>query len=580
MKDLSRRKFLQGALLTGAGAIGAGTLAACSPQSSGAASDASTDETGTGAVTGTAAKDGTVYPWLEAEPQIADGDVTEEVEGDVVIVGCGVAGVAAARAAAEAGAKVIAFEKGAGVGCRSGDYAYINGTLTERWGRDVVDENLIIDHEMDECSQHVKRPIWSKWVKNSADAFDWWITGYDNIYICDSDKETPPEGTEVYIVPKNWPVPTDYDWKTEEHPCYPTGVAVTPSQEPLVKANMDKAIAEGDVTPYWGHSVVKLIMDGERCVGVYAKNLESGGYVKATASKSVILSCGEYGSNPAMVEYFCPAVTKAGVQEMWTTMGVDGQPSNVGDGLKFGAWIGARIQEHHAPMIHHMGGNNNDGPSMETAMGIMGIDPFLRLDKDGKRFMNEDTPGQQTENQIELLRDTTCYMLWDSTWQEQFPKCPAAHGIDISATPETMEEAVSSGRVLKADTIEALLDAIGDINKETAKASIARYTELVKKGVDEDFGKVASRMFPVESGPFYAQSMGISQMLVCIGGLESDEDTHVLSDDRKVIPGLYAAGNIQGNRFAVQYPIAMQGVSHSMAMYYGMIAGKNAVAEV
>ena len=39
-------------------------------------------------------------------------------------------------------------------------------------------------------------------------------------------------------------------------------------------------------------------------------------------------------------------------------------------------------------------------------------------------------------------------------------------------------------------------------------------------------------------------------------------------------------GNIQGNRFAVQYPIGFKGVSHGLAMYYGYVAGKNAMQEV
>ena len=47
-----------------------------------------------------------------------------------------------------------------------------------------------------------------------------------------------------------------------------------------------------------------------------------------------------------------------------------------------------------------------------------------------------------------------------------------------------------------------------------------------------------------------------------------------------MIPGLYVAGNIQGNRFATEYPIGLKGVSHSMAMYYGYVAGKNAMSEL
>lgn len=40
------------------------------------------------------------------------------------------------------------------------------------------------------------------------------------------------------------------------------------------------------------------------------------------------------------------------------------------------------------------------------------------------------------------------------------------------------------------------------------------------------------------------------------------------------------SGNVQGNRFATEYPIGLKGVSHSMAMYYGYVAGKNAMQEI
>lgn len=45
--------------------------------------------------------------------------------------------------------------------------------------------------------------------------------------------------------------------------------------------------------------------------------------------------------------------------------------------------------------------------------------------------------------------------------------------------------------------------------------------------------------------------------------------------ERNIIPGLYVCGNVQGNRYAVEYPICMRGVSHSMCVYYGYVAGKN-----
>jgi hypothetical protein len=54
----------------------------------------------------------------------------------------------------------------------------------------------------------------------------------------------------------------------------------------------------------------------------------------------------------------------------------------------------------------------------------------------------------------------------------------------------------------------------------------------------------------------------------------------VYDRDRNIIPGLYVAGNIQGNRFTVQYPIAVAGIARSMGLFYGYTAGKNVVAGV
>ncbi|MDU8923768.1 MFS transporter [Pasteurellaceae bacterium LIM206] len=91
----------------------------------------------------------------------------------------------------------------------------------------------------------------------------------------------------------------------------------------------------------------------------------------------------------------------------------------------------------------------------------------------------------------------------------------------------------------------------------------------------ESFGKSPSRMFSIEQGPFYAVPFVTTTLLTCLGGLESDEEAHTYDAARNIIPGLYVAGNVQGNRVAVEYPICMKGVSHSMAMFYGYIAGKN-----
>ena len=133
---------------------------------------------------------------------------------------------------------------------------------------------------------------------------------------------------------------------------------------------------------------------------------------------------------------------------------------------------------------------------------------------------------------------------------------------------------VESGVTLTADTLEDLLAQL-DIDAETALASIERYNELARDGADLDFNKKAERLFALETGPFYAVPFGTAAMLVCIGGIESDPDCHAYNTAWEQIPGLYVTGNMQGGRLAVEYPICCPGISHSMALTLGRIAGAN-----
>ena len=204
---------------------------------------------------------------------------------------------------------------------------------------------------------------------------------------------------------------------------------------------------------------------------------------------------------------------------------------------------------------------------------------------------------------------TKTWQIFDSNWPEQLPYMPAEHGgacyfEDYASaeegpknnqtyrnykSPYQLEAAVADGRCLKADTLEelaAMMYPDDEKAQKTALNSIQRYNELAKKGFDEDFGKPASRMWALENGPYYADQFETCLLLVICGGLESDEDCHTfteITDEQgrqvcgDIIPGLYVAGNMQGGRFGLQYPIGLKGVSHAMAMYYGKVAGENAV---
>ena len=593
--NVTRRNFLSGAALVSAAIAGAG-LAGCAPQSAApAASSSSAGEAlgATGAANSTVGFDGTgTLPWLGEAPAISDDQVEEELTADVVVVGLGAAGVPAARAAAEAGAKVVCLESSSHLNSVASDMAIFGGQTQAQWGRGdgFLDKKMVVNMHMEECSHHVSQSIISRYYDESGAALDWFVGASKNLYMApESYAEIPTDAQANYMFPYMYPVPETYDYTKEDLPCYPTSVGFS-SLATVMADNLQAAVDAGAEVRYSTKGVELILNDEGAVAGIYAQAAGSDGYLKITA-QSVILATGDYLGNEDMMKFYAPECVENGINILSIGLDDEGNYTNVGEGHKMGAWAGAAIEQWHAPMIHHMGGGAGaDG------RGVIGNNGYLWLNLRGKRFMNEDLPGQQLENQVELQPQRKAYQFFDASWPEQLAYFPAAHGVaciyrdeplpEYTAsglrinvrTPADIDAAVEEGRCLKADTIDELLGMIEGMDVETAKASIERYNELARAGEDTDFFKSSQRLFALENGPFYAAECGCALTLGNLGGLESDEDCHVYNTDRELIPGLYAAGATQGGRFAVQYPISLKGLSCGMCMVYGKIAGENAAA--
>ena len=593
--NVTRRNFLSGAALVSAAIAGAG-LAGCAPQSAApAASSSSAGEAlgATGAANSTVGFDGTgTLPWLGEAPAISDDQVEEELTADVVVVGLGAAGVPAARAAAEAGAKVVCLESSSHLNSVASDMAIFGGQTQAQWGRGdgFLDKKMVVNMHMEECSHHVSQSVISRYYDESGAALDWFVGASKNLYMApESYAEIPTDAQANYMFPYMYPVPETYDYTKEDLPCYPTSVGFS-SLATVMADNLQAAVDAGAEVRYSTKGVELILNDEGAVAGIYAQAAGSDGYLKITA-QSVILATGDYLGNEDMMKFYAPECVENGINILSIDLDDEGNYTNVGEGHKMGAWAGAAIEQWHAPMIHHMGGGAGaDG------RGVIGNNGCLWLNLRGKRFMNEDLPGQQLENQVELQPQRKAYQFFDASWPEQLAYFPAAHGVaciyrdeplpEYTAsglrinvrTPADIDAAVEEGRCLKADTIDELLGMIEGMDVETAKASIERYNELARAGEDTDFFKSPQRLFALENGPFYAAECGCALTLGNLGGLESDEDCHVYNTDRELIPGLYAAGATQGGRFAVQYPISLKGLSCGMCMVYGKIAGENAAA--
>lgn len=604
-EQLSRRGFLKGAGLGALAVSGmsAGLLGGCAPQPNGNASkdqgdgDDALAETGEPLRIGDARANGELT-WLPTEP--ADPtNIEEELTADVVIVGCGTAGTCAARAAAEEGASVIVVEKADHTAvCRSGQWAVIGGETNKRWERGVgqanyVDPDEVVEAVMTECQYYPNRALLSKWAYNNGEVFDWFIAAKPDLFI--SERSTDPlpvveSESDCSIWVRYYPLPEGFDLSKERVKEFQSSVSFNPSQQPVLAANWQKAEEAGAVC-YTSHFAEKLIKEDNRVTGVFVRNAETGAYKKIMANNGVLLAGGDISNNPEMNAYYAPDLVLNGIQNMWSDMDAEGNFTNTGDCQKMGVWAGGKLQQKAAPMVHYMG-----------AMSTIGAAPYLSLTLTGKRFTNEDISALQFQSAAERIPGKAFYTIFDAKWPEQLqafqPRFASTNYVVDTPTPENLlindvhphvtrdaiEQACQTEGpfgIIKGETIDELLSKLENLtDTATARASIERYNELAHNGKDLDFGKPANRIFPIENGPFYAFQGGMNVNLVTLMGLVGDEECHVFNENDEIIPGLYVAGNAQGERFSVNYIPTMSGMSHSLAMYYGYVAGKNMAAGI
>lgn len=529
-------------------------------------------------------------PSFLVDVEVDASKIVETTEADAVVVGMGIAGVAAVRTLAEEGKKVAFIEKCATPQGRSGDFGALNAACTEQYEMTGLDTNEVVAELMKESGYRADYRILKAWADNSGADLDWYFGALEDLTYLPSITSPAPDA-EYWVQPERYPLPELWEGNDDEYyPCYQTTVRMYPSHEPALNANLEKARETGNVVQeYFETSAVKLVVaDDGSVTGVIGQKAGTEEYVQINAP-AVILATGDISGNAEMLHYYAPQTD--GIMALFPPTAPDGGVPNTGDGQRMGMLAGAVLEEGpYAPMIHHMG-------------DCMGSACFLQLNRDGKRFMNEDVPGQQLENQIEAQPTRTTWQFFDGGWRDQVPHFKPEHGAvcyvledgaissgeindtlthkDSFAFQEQIDEAVEAGTTLKADTIDGLLEAIGadNIDIEAAKASIERYNELAKAGLDEDFGKKASRLFALETPPFYAAKFGTSAMLVCMCGLQSDYQGHTYDATGNVVKGLYVAGNVMGNRFKVQYPTTVPGISHSVCLTEGRIAARTAIEE-
>lgn len=572
-KSLSRRDFVKATAASVAVMAGASFLSGCAtePTATALATEAAPTEAPTTAPVATTAP--TTAPtaeatavataaapaadpndWLGTAPGITDDQCTTTNTADVIVVGAGIAGIAAARAACEAGASVMVVEQAEAITVRGLEFGAVNSKFQEGLGCHYEPMELVL--ELQQSSGNRANPsILKKWAVESGAAFDWF------------EEAIKEDGGDYGYYLTNWPNPANFDNATEYYKQYCTHIQFTD----WVGANTvqyNKSVALG-AQYFFTTAAKELAVKDGAVTGVYAQDA-SGNYVKFAANKGVILATGDYSHNEAMLKVLCPEFYLANGGKTTKI-----ETSN-GDGHKMAIWAGGMMEPGpHAHMTHSFAGGFSG----------LGNTAALQINAQGKRFMNEDIPGQPFTNQIIRQPGAFGWQMWDSNWKEMVMHQSIGHGNLESLSEESLQamsdrfaaaldpsyDRTAFMAIMAANTLEELIDLQG-LPKETALASIQRYNDLCAAGKDEDFGKRSDRMFPLTTGPFFATKSFVAVGLMT-AGVVVDADLKVLDSTFAPIPGLWAVGNVAGGRFAIDYPTICPAISHGSAITFGRAAG-------
>lgn len=510
----------------------------------------------------------TAFGALNSTPAQAGAAVPDkwDKEAEIVIVGLGGAGAAAAIDAVDAGAKVLVLEK------QPADAAdKFNHTPNTRLsaGAFIVPKSVNdaiaymgiaarVNVDMPE-SKDIDDETIKAWAEYSSQIKDWLTKlgalGFMDFY-------TPNVGRDSKW-PGNDSIQSFQIKKVDGTPG--TGLDLYNFLESKVK--------ERKIEVLWETPAKRLIANAKgEVVGVKAST--KAGDINIKASKAVVLTCGGFEFNESMKKAFWAAYP----------MAVDGNPGNTGDGIQMALDVGADLW--HMTVIG--GGFKLKFPDFpipfrpDTSLSKGAI----AVDKSGKRFKAENQLGGYSGYWNAIIYDTVKYTwpripVWWIFDEKRRSSNPMVSTSSAVAGPLGMykwskdnSEEIKKGWILKADTIADLAKAI-KVDAAVLQEQVDKYNAAAKAGKDAEFPeRPANTLIALDTPPFYAMQM-LPGPNNTFGGPRRNAKAQIINSFGEVIPRLYSAGEL-GSIF-VQYPQGGANVGECLA--FGRIAAKFAVAE-
>ncbi|MGI5997945.1 MAG: flavocytochrome c [Lutispora sp.] len=452
-----------------------------------------------------------------------------EKNADVVVIGAGGAGLAAAVSAHQNGAKVLVLEKMPMVGGNTiiSGAAY-NAVDPERQLAQGIEDSIDKHYTQTyEGGDKLGKPeLVRTLVEKAYPALEW----LESMGMKFKD--------EIFTV-------LGALWPRSHKPEKPLGTG-------YIETYMDYINKySNDIEVMLNTRATELIVENGRVVGVEAENNQNT--VIAKANNGVIIATGGFSANVQARNYY---------NKMWpdlTNLKTTNRPGITGDGMWMAEKIGANLIGMEQIQLLPMG---EPGTGSLSGNIEQGVENRIFVNKDGNRFVDE---GARRDVMTKALFQQEDNFMWVIVDKHSYPTGDTTNNFN-----ETIDQLVEEGRAFKADTLEDLARQI-EVDPANLIKSVETFNMAVEKKIADPFGRTLFE-HKIDTPPFYAGPR-VPTVHHTMGGIEINTKAQVLDKEGNIIPGLYAAGEVTGG---IHGSNRLGGNAVPDTVVFGKIAGESA----
>lgn len=292
--------------------------------------------------------------------------------------------------------------------------------------------------------------------------------------------------------------------------------------------------------------LVKLYTDADGNVtGVLVKGKHSGLY--RINAKAVILATGGIGANMKLVQSLRPEIS--------SDVKTSNQPGSQGDGMVLAQKIGAAGVDLKAIQLNPTLLVGSPVIVSETVRGAGAV----FVNREGKRFISELTTRDVTSAAVSKQTGGTAFEIFDEKVRDKVKQTGAAFELGLAKEGKTLAELAKNA----------------GINPKNLEKTIKQYNAYAEVGKDPDFNR-PNISAKVDTPKYYAIEV-TPAIHYYMGGIKINGRSEVVNTKGGVIGGLYAAGEVTGG---VHGKNRLGGNSISETITFGRIAGESAAKRV